>query len=416
MRRAALESLPPDQRAVLQLILKQGRGYTELSGLLKIDEDAVRARAHAGLEALVPNGAGAALTPTRRAQIADYLLSQQDDSDRSITLQHLEDSRAARRWASALRDQLAPLAAEDLPEVPGTPSAAHQAAQATDEPVPADGTADRAPADGATADDEPVAAELAQPTSAFPAVPVDAPVEEPHSLAPEEPVDDPRADAAQDEAHSGSAAAPRPSPPSTTIRAREWQDAPRRSSKLGGILLLGGVAALIAVVVIVLVNRGGDDQPTASAPAAQAQTSRSATRGATPGGGASSDAPTVLQQVNLNPPGGADSAPARGVAFVMIQGQRPVVAVQVADIPPNGDSDVYAAFLHSSRTGRSHFLGYVPGLVKRDRRFTVSSPLPNDTASYDEVVVSRESSQATAPPGSPSDVVLSGRLRVNRAG
>ena len=35
---SGIEELPPDQRAVLQLILKQGRGYADLSGLLRIDE------------------------------------------------------------------------------------------------------------------------------------------------------------------------------------------------------------------------------------------------------------------------------------------------------------------------------------------------------------------------------------------
>ena len=340
---AALETLPPDQRAVLQLILKQGRGYAELSGLLKIDEAAVRARAHAGLEALAPNGAGAALSAERRAQIADWMLGQQSDAERAVTLQHLEDSRAARRWATALRAQLEPVArAHELPELPAGRNGA-------------------------------------------------APVLAPEPAAPAEPV-----------AQAAPASAPAPT-------ARDFEREPRRASKLGGALLLAGVAALIAVVLIVVLN-GGDDEEPASTPAAQttAQQRRPAT--------GTSDTPTVLQQVNLYPPGGRAASDARGIAFIMLQGQRPVVAVQTSRVDPNSVDDVYAVWLTSRATGRARFLGYVPGFVRDERRFTVTASLPRDTASYDQVTVSREATGADEVPGSPTDVVLVGTLRVNRAG
>ena len=92
---SGLETLPPDQRAVLQLILKQGRGYADLAGLLKIDPDAVRARAHAGLDALVPADTGRGLPPERRGQVADYVLGQLDGEDAASTRRHLADSAAA---------------------------------------------------------------------------------------------------------------------------------------------------------------------------------------------------------------------------------------------------------------------------------------------------------------------------------
>ena len=63
---SGLETLPPDQRAVLQLILAQRRDYAELAGLLKIDAGAVRTRAHAGLDALAGGTAG----PTPRSALA----------------------------------------------------------------------------------------------------------------------------------------------------------------------------------------------------------------------------------------------------------------------------------------------------------------------------------------------------------
>jgi hypothetical protein len=132
---SGLETLPPDQRAVLQLIL-QGRRYEELAGVLRIDATAVRARALAGLEALA---GGAPADPERRARIADYLLGQQDEGERIVTLAELGESADASRWATALRDQLAPLARDELPGVlpsNGTAAAAPPPAPAPVAPPP----------------------------------------------------------------------------------------------------------------------------------------------------------------------------------------------------------------------------------------------------------------------------------------
>ncbi|ADB51903.1 RNA polymerase sigma factor [Conexibacter woesei] len=369
---AAFETLPPDQRAVLQLILKQGRGYADLSGLLKIDEAAVRARAHAGLDALVPNGAGAALTPERRGQIADYLLGQQSDADRATTVQHLEDSRAARRWAGALHAELAPVASGELPQIPG------------------------AARNGAT----PPAAAAAPPA------PADAPA--PTDVAPSTPDAD-----AGDDTDAAGAPAPEPAAPAASStpprapRERSRTTAGGGPSRLGGMLLLGGVAVLVAVVLIVVLSNGGDDDGGSETPAAQTQQQRTT-------GDRAGQEPTVLQQVNLNPPGGGESPV--GVAFIMVQDQRPVVAVQVQRIEPNGQADIYAAWLRARGSGRARFLGYVPNQVGRDGAFTVSSALPRDTARYDEVLVSRESITSRTTPSAPAQVVLQGTLRVNRNG
>jgi hypothetical protein len=47
-----LDDLPPDQRAVLLLLVQQGKSHAEIAELLGIPERAVRDRAHAGLETL----------------------------------------------------------------------------------------------------------------------------------------------------------------------------------------------------------------------------------------------------------------------------------------------------------------------------------------------------------------------------
>jgi hypothetical protein len=111
-----VDTLDATHRAVLQLVLKQGKGYDEIADLLGIEVSAVRGRAHAALDALGPSTAG--LTAGRRADIADYLLGQQSTEDRDATREHLVGSAAARAWARIVAGELRPLAKNGLPEIP----------------------------------------------------------------------------------------------------------------------------------------------------------------------------------------------------------------------------------------------------------------------------------------------------------
>src|SRR4051794_8005830 len=112
-----IDDLAPDQRAVLQLLLKQGKAYTELATLLRISPDAVRDRAVTALEAMGPRD-GAPLAAERRAEIADYLLGQQSASERQATREFLEGSAAGRAWARVVSGELKPVAGEALPDIP----------------------------------------------------------------------------------------------------------------------------------------------------------------------------------------------------------------------------------------------------------------------------------------------------------
>jgi hypothetical protein len=120
-----VDALPADQKAVLQLLLRQGKGYDELSGLLRIDDDAVRRRAHDALDALGPGAAG--LEAARRHEVADWLLGQQGPEEAAATKTFVEGTPAARAWAATVAGELAPLGGERVPEVPadgtGPPSA-----------------------------------------------------------------------------------------------------------------------------------------------------------------------------------------------------------------------------------------------------------------------------------------------------
>jgi hypothetical protein len=115
-----LDELPADQKAVLQLLLKQGKSYAELGGLLRIDERAVRERALDALENLgadTPSG----LNPARQDEVGDYLLGQQSAAEADTTRTFLQGSAAGRAWARAISGQLEPVARDPLPAVPDEP-------------------------------------------------------------------------------------------------------------------------------------------------------------------------------------------------------------------------------------------------------------------------------------------------------
>jgi hypothetical protein len=123
-----LDALPADQRSVLQLLLKQGKGYDDLSGLLNLHAGEVRSRAYDALDAIGPGSAG--LPSDRRQAIADWLLGQQGPDKASETRAFVSGSPAGRAWASAVAEELRPLAGDRLPEVPvdGASGAAANAA------------------------------------------------------------------------------------------------------------------------------------------------------------------------------------------------------------------------------------------------------------------------------------------------
>jgi Sigma-70, region 4 len=124
---ARFDDLPADQKAVLQLVLRQGRTYAEIAGLLKISEAAVQNRALTALDALGP--ADADLDDDRQDEVGDYLLGQQSASERAATRELLEDDQAARDWARSVAADLrgAGVAGDDLPEIPADPAEVDEA-------------------------------------------------------------------------------------------------------------------------------------------------------------------------------------------------------------------------------------------------------------------------------------------------
>ena len=127
---ATLESLTAPQRAILQLLLKQGKSYDEIATLLKSDASAVQARAHEAVSAVGPERPD--IGDDRRHEIADYLLGQQTASRRAATREYLEDSAEGRTWARTVAGSLRPLAGDTLPDIPSEPAEVDQAFEALD--------------------------------------------------------------------------------------------------------------------------------------------------------------------------------------------------------------------------------------------------------------------------------------------
>jgi hypothetical protein len=112
-----IDDLPADRRAVLQLLLKQGKSYDDLASLLRIEPHTVRERARDALDRLGP-AEGTDLDPDAQDEIADYLLGQQSASRRAATRDLLETSAPGRAWARIVSGELRSLAGDGLPEIP----------------------------------------------------------------------------------------------------------------------------------------------------------------------------------------------------------------------------------------------------------------------------------------------------------
>ena len=113
---APLDDLNDGQRAVLQLLLRQGKSYEEIAALLKSQPAKIRSRARGAIADLGPDASG--IGPERRDEIGDYLLGQQTASQRAATREYLRGSSAGRSWARAAATALAPIGGDALPDIP----------------------------------------------------------------------------------------------------------------------------------------------------------------------------------------------------------------------------------------------------------------------------------------------------------
>ena len=135
---ATFDQLSDEQRAIVELVLRQGKSYGELSDMLDLPENRVRELARDALVELAPVSARG-VEQDWRGQLADYVLGQQAGPEATATRGHLRRSEAARSWTRSLLDSLEQLYADgELPVIPEGERGGRKAAAAA------------APAGGAT--------------------------------------------------------------------------------------------------------------------------------------------------------------------------------------------------------------------------------------------------------------------------
>src|SRR3954454_13548977 len=119
---ATLDQLPPEQRAIVELVVQRGRSYETLAEVLQVPQARVRELAREALTELSPRTASR-VDIDRRGQVADYLMRQQAPEEERATRDYLKQSESARAWALSLLDSLDPLyengAAPSVPEPAG---------------------------------------------------------------------------------------------------------------------------------------------------------------------------------------------------------------------------------------------------------------------------------------------------------
>ena len=102
---ATFDQLSPEQRAIVELVLRQGKTYAELAEMLNLPEPRVRELARDALVELAPVSVRG-VEEDWRGQLADYVLGQQAGPEATATKGHLRRSEAARSWARSLLDSL----------------------------------------------------------------------------------------------------------------------------------------------------------------------------------------------------------------------------------------------------------------------------------------------------------------------
>jgi hypothetical protein len=349
-----LQTLAPDQRAVLELLLRQGRSYAQLSDLLGLPEDAVRTRAHAALSALAPDRPAPI---GEDGAVADWILGQQAGDEASRTRDAIARMPAWRAWAVDVTDRLNEVDGATVPEVPAADDG-----EAAAKPGPA------RPAKGR-------AKNAAKSPSARPRPLRDA--------APAAATESPRAERRE----RGAPALATAGGAATGLR----------SSRLGGAILIGVLVLLIAGFLFWFLTRG-DDNNSPSTPAAATAT------------------PTATPQVVVEVPMTGVGTKAAGLMRVFKRDDGKLVFALAADkMPANKSREVYAVWF-TKKGGAPRNLGFAQAQVGKNGVFTTGGPQQGQEVAfaqwltqYGKVVVARAAANSAASK-QPGQVVLQGTL------
>jgi hypothetical protein len=115
---ATFDQLAADQRAIIEIVLRQDRSYEQIGEMLDLPPTRVRELAREALSELAPFTAEF-VDPDWRGQLADYVLGQQTGPEAQATRGHLRRSEPARIWAYSLLDALDDFYEDgERPEIP----------------------------------------------------------------------------------------------------------------------------------------------------------------------------------------------------------------------------------------------------------------------------------------------------------
>jgi len=350
-----LDDLPPDQRATLSLLLSNRKSYGEVATLLSIPERAVHDRAHAALAVLAAKQARE-LTAEQRERVGDYMLGQHSGvAERLAARTFLDGSPQARAWAHALAGELAPLAGENLPEIPAGA------------PVAAAAPPSRAETRGAG-------------TSPTPG---------------------------PDRAPTGAGAVP--------ASSGERQSGSRR----GGALLLAAIAVVAIVAVVLIASGGGSSssndtaagEGTASTETATGSkgTSAGTSTSTSTGAGTTTQASRAKEDKRITLRPLDPSSKSIGVAEVLSEGSKYAFYLAAEHLPQSKSKGFfYAVWLYNS-PGSFEALSRSPD-VGANGRLQGGALLPNDAARFKTMLLTRETSPHPTRPG---PIVLSGSFALH---
>src|SRR3954471_7894616 len=102
---ATFDQLAADQRAIIEIVLRQDRSYEQIGEMLDLPPSRVRELAREALAELAPFTAEF-VDPQWRGQLAVYVLGQQTGPEAQATRGHLKRSEPGRIWAYSLLDAL----------------------------------------------------------------------------------------------------------------------------------------------------------------------------------------------------------------------------------------------------------------------------------------------------------------------
>jgi Sigma-70, region 4 len=334
---ATLDQLPPEQRAIVELVVQRGRSYETLAEVLQVPQARVRELARDALTELSPRTA-ARVDMDRRGQVADYLMRQQTADEERATRDYLKQSEPARAWALSLLDSLDPLYANGA--APSVPEAAAAAETAEDRIR----TRER-----------------------------DRAGKRPERVAEAEP----EAEDAEKE---------KPEREERTALSPEAQSALRRRRILGGV---AGFAILVGVVLAILAIAGAFDSGGKKS-ASSSPGSTTASSSTTPSGTSTTAGQAPVQVVGgiaLNPIGANNKS--QGIAYIVQQGSQRYVVIQ-AKVPPLPNTQKVAAYevwlYNSNRDARSLGAQYTTAQGVLQGR----APLPADVGKFKSIDISRE--------------------------